>query len=107
MARPGNHPHWMAGPPHGVVGRYVQQQEGCVPRFYFDVTEGLKFMPDEEGFDLDSLDAAEHEATQTLIQLGRHWLPHAREVSIQVRDHHHQKVLTLNVAMTVERLEPA
>ncbi len=77
-----------------------------MPRFYFDVTEGPKFMPDEEGFDLDSLDAAEQEATRTLVQLGRDWLPRAHDVSIQIRDERHRQVLAVSVAIKVERLEP-
>jgi hypothetical protein len=77
-----------------------------MPRFYFDVSKGPKFMPDEHGFVLASLDAAEHEATQTLVQLGRDWLAHCREVTVQVRDERHQTVLALSVAMRVERLEP-
>ena len=76
-----------------------------MPRFYFDVSEGPKFMPDEEGFDLDNLDAAEHEATQTLLQLGREWLPRAHEVRMQVRDEQHRRVLALSVAIKVDRLE--
>ena len=78
-----------------------------MPRFYLDVSQGPKFMPDEQGFVLDSLDAAEHEATQTLIQLGRDWLAHCREVTVQVRNERHQTVLSLSVAMRVERVELA
>jgi hypothetical protein len=94
----------------GPSGRLVpvtsmfDARRGAVPRFYFDVSEGLKRIPDEEGFELDSLEAAEHEATQTLIQLGRDWLPRAREVRIQVRDEQHRQVLALSVAIRVERL---
>jgi hypothetical protein len=76
-----------------------------VPRFYFDVREGGTFTPDHGGLEFDSLDAAEQEAMQALIQLGRDWLPRAREVSIQVRDEQHRQVLALSVAIRVERLE--
>jgi hypothetical protein len=76
-----------------------------MPRFYFDVSNGPNFIPDEDGFELGSLDAAEHEATQTLVQLGRDWLPRARELSIQVRDEQHRQVLALSVAMSIKRLE--
>lgn len=76
-----------------------------MPRFYFDVTEGPKFMPDEEGFDLDSLDAAEREATRTLVQLGRDWLPRAHDVRIQIRDEQDRQVLAISLAIKVERLE--
>jgi hypothetical protein len=78
---------------------------GVVPRFYFDVTAGPTFIPDEEGFELDSLDAAEREATQALIQLGRDWLPRVREVRIQVRDEKYRQVLALSVAIRIERLD--
>jgi hypothetical protein len=81
-------------------------RRGAVPRFYFDVSDGSESIPDEEGFELASLEAAEHEATQTLIQLGRDWLSRAREVRMQVRDEQHRQVLALSVAMRVERLEP-
>ena len=77
-----------------------------MPRFYFDVTEGPKFIPDEDGFDLDSVEAAEHEAMQTLVQLGRDWLPRAHEVHMHVRDERHRQVLAVSVAIKVERLEP-
>jgi hypothetical protein len=76
-----------------------------MPRFYFDVSQGRTFIPDEGGFELDSLDAAEHEATQTLVQLGRDWLPRCHEVCVLVRDERHQTVLALSVAMRVQRLE--
>jgi uncharacterized protein DUF6894 len=80
-------------------------RRGAVPRFYFDVSDGPDCFPDEEGFDLDSLDAAEHEATQTLLQLGREWLSRGQEVHMQVRDEQHRQVLALSVAMKIERLE--
>jgi hypothetical protein len=76
-----------------------------MPRFYFDVSNGPNFIPDEDGFELGSLDAAEHEATQTLVQLGRDWLARSREVSIQVRVEQHRQVLALSVAMSIKRLE--
>ena len=77
-----------------------------MPRFYFDVSHGPNCIPDEEGFELASLDAAEHEATQTLVQLGRDWLSRAREVRMRVRDEQDRQVLALSVAISVERLEP-
>ncbi len=76
-----------------------------MPRFYFDVSRGPTVIPDERGVELDSLDAAEHEATQTLIQLGRDWLPRCLKVCVQVRDERHQTVLALGGAMRVNRPE--
>ena len=76
-----------------------------VPRFYFDVSEGPRFMPDENGCELNSPDTAEYEATQTAIQLGREWLAHCREVCLQAMDERHQTVLAISIAMKVERLK--
>ena len=50
-----------------------------MPRFYFDMRKGAEFIPDLDGIELDSLDAAEQEATQTAVILGRDWLPRTRE----------------------------
>lgn len=60
-------------------------------------------MPDPEGLELDTLKAAEHEATQTVLTLGRDWLPRAQEVRVEVRDEQSQLRLTLRVTLTVER----
>ena len=61
--------------------------------------------PDEESFDLDSLDAAEHEATQAPIQLGQHWLACAHEVSIQVTHERSKLVPALSIAARIEWTE--
>ncbi|WP_425286887.1 DUF6894 family protein [Microvirga vignae] len=42
-----------------------------MPRYYFDFYEGPDLSPDQEGLELDNLEAAEHEAIQTAVQLGR------------------------------------
>ncbi len=59
-----------------------------MPRFYFDVREGAMFLPDDEGLEFASLDAAEH------------------EVTVEVRNEHRQRVLTIKVSMEVDRVEP-
>jgi hypothetical protein len=41
-----------------------------MPRSYFDVREGTRFAPDEEG-----LEAAEHEAARAAAEIGRDRLP--------------------------------
>jgi hypothetical protein len=77
---------------------------GDMPRFYFDIQKGTELIPDDNGFEIDSLEAAEHEAMQTAITLGRDWLPFAREVRVRVRDEHGRYRLNLSVALTVERV---
>ncbi len=79
-----------------------------MPLFYFDVRDGGRFAPDEEGTDFDSLDAAEHEAVCAAAEIGRDRLPKggAREVTIEVRNAHRQRVLTVKVSMEIDRVEP-
>jgi hypothetical protein len=74
-----------------------------MPRFYFDVHQGANFIPDQIGSELDSLDAAEREAAQTAVELGRDWMPHARVVCVEVRDEQFRPVLALTLALTIER----
>jgi hypothetical protein len=75
-------------------------------RFYFDFYDGPDLIPDHEGLELYSLKAAEHEAIQTAVQLGRDWLPRKRKVRLAVRDDQRRLVLALSLALTVERLMP-
>ena len=80
-----------------------------MPRFYFDVRDGGRFAPDEEGTDFDSLDAAEHEAVCAAAEIGRDRLPKgdSREVTIEVRNEHRQRVLTVTASLEIHRVNPA
>jgi hypothetical protein len=78
-----------------------------MPRFYFEFLDGSELIHDDEGLELDSLKAAEHEAVQTAVQLGRDWLPRQRKIRLAVRDDQRQLVLAVNLELTVERLVPA
>jgi hypothetical protein len=77
-------------------------------RYYFDVREGPRFALHEEGLEFDSLDAAEYEAACTAAEIGRDRLPKgdAREVTVEVSNEHHHRVLTITVSMQVHRVEP-
>ncbi len=79
-----------------------------MPRFYFDVREGATFVPDEEGLEFTTLDAAEREAASAAAEIGRDRLPKgdAREVTVEVRNEHRQRVLTVKVSMEIDRVEP-
>jgi hypothetical protein len=79
-----------------------------MPRFYFDMREGTRFVPDEEGLEFDSREAAEREAAAAAAEIGRDRLPKSdnREVTVEVRNEHRQRVLTVKVAMEVDRVEP-
>jgi hypothetical protein len=78
-----------------------------MPRYYFDVCDGTRFSPDDEGLEFDSLDAAEYEAACMAAEIGRDRLPQGdrREVTVEVNNEHRQRVLTIKVLMEVERVE--
>ena len=59
-----------------------------VPRFYFGMREDETVIPDEEGLELESLDAAEREAAVSAVDIGRSQLPHGkvREITVEVED---------------------
>ena len=80
-----------------------------MPRFYFDVREGARFIPDEEGVEFDSLDVAEYEAARAAAEMGRDRLPKgdAREVTVELKNEHRQRVLTVTVSMETHRVDPA
>ena len=80
-----------------------------MPRFYFDVREGEKFIADEEGLTFDSLETAEREAATAAAEIGRDHLPKgdSREVTVEVSNEHRQRVLTVTVSMETHRVNPA
>ena len=55
-----------------------------------------------------SLDAAEQEAATAAAEIGRDDLPKgkARDVTVEVRNEHGQRVLTVTVAMQIHRVNP-
>jgi hypothetical protein len=79
-----------------------------VPRFYFDIREGTRFIPDENGLEFDSLDAAEQEAASAAAEIGRDQLPKgdAPAITVELRNEHRQRVLTVTVSIEVERVDP-
>ena len=80
-----------------------------MPRFYLGVREGARFVPDDEGLEFDSLDAAEREAAEAAAQIGRDKLPKGgtRNVTVEVRNEHRQRVLTVTVSMHIDRIAPS
>src|SRR4051794_22871626 len=83
-------------------------RERSMPRFYFDVREGGRFSPDDQGLEFPDLDAAEREAAKAAAAMGRDRLPKndSREIVMEVRNEHRQRVLTITVSLHVERVHP-
>ena len=73
-------------------------------RYYFDIRERARFVHDEVGLEFDSLDAAERAAAG----IGRELLPKgdAREITVEVRNEHRQRVLTVTASLEVHRVDP-
>jgi len=76
-----------------------------MPRFYFDVREDGTFSPDDEGLEFLDLDAAEREAAVAASAIARDRLPkgESREIVMEVRDEHRQRMSTVTVSLHVER----
>ena len=79
-----------------------------MPRFYFDIREGARFEPDDEGLVYRDLDTAERMAAETAASIARDLLPRSdvRDVTVEVRNEHKQRVITVNVTTKTERVHP-
>ena len=79
-----------------------------MPLFYFDVREGVRFVPDDTGLEFPDLGAAEREAAETAASIGRDLLPKgvARSVTVEVRNTHGQRVATATVTLALDRVDP-
>jgi hypothetical protein len=77
-------------------------------RYYFNVREGLLFTPDDQGQEFASLNAAEQMAAEAAADISRNRLPKgdSREVTVEVRNEHRQRVLTVTVSMVIHRVAP-
>jgi hypothetical protein len=74
-------------------------------RFYFDVLDGDSFTRDDEGLELEDLNAAEAMAVGAAAEIGHYNLPKrlSPEICVRVRDEQGEPVLSVAVAMTVRR----
>ena len=76
-----------------------------MPRFYLDVSVGDDFTRDDVGFDYDSLEVAEYEATRAAAEIGHDALLRRRtsEACVKVRNKDGYLLLTVDVSMAVRR----
>jgi hypothetical protein len=80
-------------------------QEVAVPRYYFDILNGMDGVYDDDGAEFDSPDAAVHAATRSAAEIGTGRLAKGdtRDVVIEVRDKRNQRVCTVTASMKVDR----
>ena len=72
-------------------------------RYYFDIQDGAQVMPDDEGAEFDSLDAAVHAAARAAAEIGTSRLAKGdtSDVVIEVRDEGGQRVCTVTASMKI------
>jgi hypothetical protein len=77
-----------------------------VPRFYFDIRDNDKLTRDEDGVELDGVDAARREAAQTVAQMGKDVLPGTVhwELAIEVRNDRPEPLLRAALVFDIQRL---
>jgi hypothetical protein len=74
-----------------------------MPRFYFDVREGDKFVHDAEGEDRSDIEAARAEAIKALLGIARdHLSQDSARVSVEVRDEDGRRIACATLALHVE-----
>ena len=76
-----------------------------MPCFYFGIRAGSSFVPDSEVMEFPDLDTAEREAVKAAAGIAREWPSKGdpRKVMIDVRNEQGERVLTVTVAMHIER----
>lgn len=75
-----------------------------MPRYFFDIEDDAASMRDEEGSVLPDLAAAQHEATETLVQMGRDAFrtKHHGTLSVAIRDEAGTTLRRQRLTLTVE-----
>ena len=73
-------------------------------RYYFDIQNGAQVVPDDEGAEFDSLDAAVQSAARSAAEIGTGRLAKGdtSDVVIEVRDEHGQRVFTVTASMKID-----
>ena len=77
-----------------------------MPRFYFDIDDGQGLVRDSEGSEHQDLEAAQHEAVETLTQMGRELFPGTgdHELSIEIRGEEGIALMRTRLTLSARRL---
>ena len=78
-----------------------------MPRYYFDIREGPRFLPDKGGEEFDGLDAAKCHAAYLAGEIARGMplKPASHVVIVEVCNEDKERVITVTVALSIERPE--
>jgi hypothetical protein len=74
--------------------------------YFFDTHDGDRFVPDQDGLDLDGIEQAKATAMGALPDLARDVLPDGdeREFAVIVRDEDGRRLLKVSLSLKVEPL---
>jgi hypothetical protein len=80
-----------------------------MPRFYFDLRDGEEFTLDEEGVELNSIEAAKVEASYSLFELAKDNLPGEvrSKIAIEVRDEARLPLFQMSLVFEVTEVSAA
>lgn len=80
-----------------------------MPRFFFDTSDDDLFVPDDQGHELESAEAAALEAQTALTEMvcGKFVKGDQRVFTISVRDEANQVILRASLTLLVERSPPS
>jgi hypothetical protein len=78
-----------------------------MPRFFFDTFDGSRYIYDDAGLKMESLEAAKSEAQRALSDLARDALPNGDQSAfiVQVKDETGQVVFRATLSLIVEQIE--
>jgi hypothetical protein len=73
-------------------------------RYYFDILEGVEFVPDDDGFEFDGLGAAVQGAARAAAEIGTSRLAKGdlSDVVIEVRDERRQRIFTVTASIKID-----
>ena len=75
-----------------------------MPRYFFDTYDGHRFVPDEEGRELEGFQAAKDEAQRALPEMARDELPDGDQKAfvVSVRNEAGRVILRVALSLVVE-----
>ena len=77
-----------------------------MPRFYFDIRDGQRFVPDEDGLEFPTINEARNDASRTLGQMMKEAMPdgHHHDMAVEVRGDNKRPLLKVQITFDVEAL---
>ena len=77
-----------------------------MPRFYFDIRDGERFVPDEDGLEFPTVNKARDDASRTLGQMMKEAMPDGQhhDMAVEVRSDDKRPLPKVQITFDVEAL---